>query len=82
MGYKAIEDSIEKKLYEQMNQRVNTDKGKKMARLRSSTVEPVLGTLVNFTAMSKVYTKVINLANKCYKSCQQMYDYGSGCLQP
>lgn len=65
VGYKAIEDSIEKKLYEQMNQRVNTDKGKKMARLRSSTVEPVLGTLVNFTAMSKVYTKGINLANKC-----------------
>lgn len=65
MGYKALEDSIEKKLYEQMNQRVNTEKGKKMARLRSSTVEPVLGTLVNFTAMSKVYTKGISLANKC-----------------
>lgn len=65
VGYKALEDSIEKKLYEQMSQRVNTEKGRKMARLRSSTVEPVLGTLVNFTAMSKVYTKGINLANKC-----------------
>ena len=36
-----------------------------MRRLRSSTVEPVIGTLVNFTAMGKVYTKGIKLANKC-----------------
>lgn len=65
VGYKALEDSIQKTLYEQMNRRMKTDRGRKMRRLRSSTVEPVLGTLVNFTAMSKVYTKGISLANKC-----------------
>jgi transposase len=65
VGYKAIEDSISKSLYDQMYQRMSTQKGKLMRRLRSSTVEPVLGTLVNFTAMDQVYTKGINLAGKC-----------------
>ncbi|WP_262710991.1 transposase [Pedobacter hiemivivus] len=36
-----------------------------MKHLRSSTVEPVIGSLVNFNAMSKVNTKGIKLANKC-----------------
>ena len=44
---------------------MQTAKGKKMRQLRSSTVEPVLGTLVNFTAMRQVCTKGIGLANKC-----------------
>ena len=35
-----------------------------MKRLRSATVEPVLGTLLHFRAMKKVYTKGISLANK------------------
>jgi hypothetical protein len=65
VGYKALEDSISKSLYDQMHQRMQTAKGKKMRRLRSSTVEPVLGTLVNFTAMRQVCTKGIGLANKC-----------------
>jgi len=65
VGYKALEDSVTKPLYDLMHQRMQTDKGAKMRRLRSSTVEPVLGTLVNFTAMRQVYTKGISLANKC-----------------
>lgn len=64
-GIKALEDSISKSLYDQMHQRMKTNKGKRMRRLRSSTVEPVLGTLVNFTAMKQVTTKGISLANKC-----------------
>ena len=65
VGYKALEDSISKSLYDQMYQRMRTNIGTKMRRLRSSTVEPVLGTLVNFTAMRQVNTKGISLANKC-----------------
>lgn len=38
---------------------------KKMKKLRSSTVEPVLGTLVNFLGMRRVNTKGVNLAGKC-----------------
>ena len=36
-----------------------------MKKLRSSTVEPVLGTLVNFLGMRRVNTKGIDLAAKC-----------------
>lgn len=64
-GIKALEDSISKPLYDQMHQRMQTNKGTRMRLLRSSTVEPVLGTLVNFTAMKQVTTKGITLANKC-----------------
>jgi hypothetical protein len=35
-----------------------------MSRLRSSTVEPVLGTLINFLNMKRVNTRGIDLANK------------------
>lgn len=36
-----------------------------MKKLRQSTVEPVLGTLVNFLGMRRVNTRGIKLANKC-----------------
>lgn len=64
-GFKSLADVICKELYDQMHLRMQTTKAKTMRRLRSSTVEPVIGTLVNFTAMGKVYTKGIKLANKC-----------------
>jgi Transposase DDE domain len=34
-------------------------------KLRQSTVEPVLGTLINFLSMKRVNTRGIKLANKC-----------------
>ena len=37
---------------------------KKMSRVRSKTVEPVIGTLVNFTNMKRVNTRGIKNANK------------------
>lgn len=64
-GVKSLADAVCKDIYDQMHLRMQTHKAKRMIRLRSSTVEPVIGTLVNFTAMSKVYTKGIKLANKC-----------------
>ncbi len=36
-----------------------------MKKLRSSTVEPVLGTLVNYLNMRRVNTRGIKQANKC-----------------
>jgi hypothetical protein len=36
-----------------------------LKKLCSSTVQPVLGTLVNFLGMRRVYTKGIRLADKC-----------------
>ena len=64
-GIKSLADSINKELYDQMYQRMSTTEARKMSRLRSSTVEPVLGTLINFAGMRQVNTKGIKLANKC-----------------
>ena len=36
-----------------------------MKKLRSSTVEPVLGTLINYLNMRRVNTRGIKQANKC-----------------
>jgi len=65
IGIKVIRDSSVKQLYAQMAHRVQSPKGQKMRKIRQGTVEPVIGTLVNFTAMKKVNTKGIALANKC-----------------
>ncbi len=62
--FKTLEDTIDKPYYETMYKRIKSKKGKKMRRLRSATVEPVLGTLLYFAGMKKVYTKGIDLANK------------------
>ncbi len=44
---------------------MQTSKGQRMKKIRQSTVEPVIGTLVNYFAMCKVNTKGIKQANKC-----------------
>ncbi|HTK19777.1 MAG TPA: IS1182 family transposase [Mucilaginibacter sp.] len=65
VGIKSLEDAASKHLYDQMHERLSNGVDKHMRNLRSGTVEPVLGTLVNFTAMKKVYTKTIASADKC-----------------
>ena len=47
-----------------MHQKMNTQYGKGILKKRQSTVEPVLGTLINFLNMKRVNTRGINLANK------------------
>ena len=63
--FKKIDDSVDKPYYDRMHERLQTAKAKRMKKLRSSTVEPVLGTLVNFLAMRRVNTRGIKGANKC-----------------
>lgn len=63
--FKKIEDTVDKPLYDKMHLRLQTPKAKRMKKLRQSTVEPVLGTLVNFLGMKRVNTRGIALANKC-----------------
>ena len=48
-----------------MYERLKTSYARKMKKLPQSTVEPVLGTLINFLAMKRVNTRGIKLANKC-----------------
>ena len=62
--YKRLGHSIGKPYYDAAHEMANTYKGKPMRCLRSSTVEPVLGTLLGFLRMKKVYTKGKELAHK------------------
>jgi transposase len=62
---KKIVDTFDKPYYDKMHERLKTPYAKKMKKLRQSTVEPVLGTLINFLAMKRVNTRGIKLANKC-----------------
>lgn len=63
-NFKKIDESIDKPLYDEMHERLQTRKSKHMKKLRSSTVEPVLGTLINFRAMRRIWTRGIKNANK------------------
>ena len=64
--FKRIEHSEHHELYLQMHHKLtdNEKYAKRMRRLRSSTVEPVLGTLINFLGMKKVNTRGIAQAEK------------------
>lgn len=62
---KSIRDTIDKPYYDRMHERLKSPYARKMKKLRQSTVEPVLGTLINFLAMRRVNTRGIKLANKC-----------------
>lgn len=64
-NYKKIDDTVDKPLYDRMHARLQTNKAKRMKKLRSSTVEPVLGTLVNYLNMRRVNTRGLQQANKC-----------------
>jgi len=62
--YKKIEDTVDKHLYDQMHQRLQTPYAKRMKKLRQSTVEPVLGTLINFMGIRRIWTRGLTNANK------------------
>ena len=63
--FKKIDDSIDKPFYDRMHARLQSVNREKTRKLRSSTVEPVLGTLVNYLAMRRVSTRGLKQANKC-----------------
>src|SRR5262249_29766583 len=63
--FKKIDDSVDKPFYDRMHRRLQTVNRENIRKIRSSTVEPVLGTLVNFLAMRRVNTRGIGHANKC-----------------
>jgi len=62
---KMITNALAKPLFDKMHQQMKSIQGKRMMRIRKSTVEPVIGTLVEYLGMKKVSTKGIKLANKC-----------------
>jgi IS5 family transposase len=62
---KQLEDSVDKPYYDRMHERMQTAKARRMIRRRAATVEPVIGTLVNYSGMKRVNTHGLELANKC-----------------
>ncbi|MEL1255343.1 transposase, partial [Flavobacterium sp. DGU38] len=64
--FKKLDDSIHKELYDKMHKKLtqNPHYARRMARVRSKTVEPVLGTLINFTNMKRLNSRGIQQANK------------------
>jgi len=63
--YKTLTNTLDRPLFDQMHHRIKSDLGKQMMTIRKSTVEPVIGTLIEYLGMRKVYTKGIQAANKC-----------------
>ena len=62
--YKKLEETIDKPLYDRMHQRLQTTYAKAMKKRRQSTVEPVLGTLINFMGLRRIWTRGLKSANK------------------
>lgn len=62
--YKKIEDTVDKHLYDEMHLRLQTPYAKRMKKLRQATVEPVLGTLINFMGIRRIWTRGLQNANK------------------
>jgi IS5 family transposase len=62
--YKKLEETIDKPLYDQMHERLQTPYARKMKKLRQATVEPVLGTLINFMGLRRIWTRGLQSANK------------------
>jgi len=64
--FKKLEESVHKPLYDKMHEKLTKNKAyhRRLVKRRSSTVEPVLGTLINFFNMKKINSRGIAQANK------------------
>lgn len=60
-----IKETIDRPYYERMHLRMQTKKAKILMKKRQSTVEPVIGTLVNYLGMKRMNVKGLAQANKC-----------------
>lgn len=69
-----IRETIDKPYYDRMHIRMQTIKGKRMMKLRQCTVEPVIGTLVNYLGIKKVNSKGLEQANKCLTMAALAYN--------
>lgn len=61
---KKITDVLDKTYYDQMHEKMQTRYARKLSKIRKSTVEPVLGTLINFLNMKRVNSRGIEQASK------------------
>ena len=71
---KMITETLSRPLFQQMEKRVKTWTGRKMKKLRQSTVEPVIGSLVTYFGIKKVNTKGKSNATKCMTMAAMAYN--------
>ena len=69
-----IKETIDKPYYDRMHVRMQTPKAKRLMKLRQSTVEPVIGTLVNYLGIKKVNCKGLVQVNKCLNMAAIAYN--------
>lgn len=71
---KKVQHSVYKSELERAKARQQTVKAKVMKRKRSSTVEPVWGTLINFTGMKRLNARGLKAANKMLLIAASVYN--------
>lgn len=69
-----IRETIDRPYYVRMHERMQTPKARQMMKVRKGSVEPVIGTLVNYLSMKKLNTKGLKLANKCMTMAATAYN--------
>lgn len=64
--FKKLDESIHKPLYDRMHKKLTENKAyhRRLVKRRSSTVEPVLGTLINHHNMKRINSRGMAQANK------------------
>ncbi|WP_313304079.1 IS1182 family transposase [Empedobacter sp.] len=64
--FKKLEESIHKPLYDKMHEKLTQNKAyhRRLVKRRSATVEPVLGTLINFFNLKRINSREMAQANK------------------
>ena len=69
-----LKETIDRPYYTRMHLRMQTKKAKRLMKVRQGTVEPVIGTLVNYLGMKRVNTKGVVQANKCLTMAAVAYN--------
>lgn len=69
-----IKQTEDRPYYERMHNRMRTKKAKILMKKRQSTVEPVIGSLVNNNGMKRINTKGLEQANKCMTMAAVAYN--------
>jgi len=69
-----ITETTDRQYYVTMHLRMQSRKAKRLMKKRQSTVEPVIGTLVNYLGMKRVNTKGLTQANKCMTMAAVAYN--------
>jgi hypothetical protein len=69
-----IKETVDRPYYARMHLRMQSRKAKRLMKQRQSTVEPVIGTLVNYLGMKRVNTKGLLQANKCLTMAAVAYN--------